>query len=445
MSRELELTMFKTTLALLLISFSISVLAQDDKPKTKPSSATKPEELTPDAKKFITLCNELDKAYQNFHAGAEKHQELDDYVKYITENDPIIEYGPKLEALEKEHHGTHLGLMIARRLMRGTGSLLDTPVDAYQQRALALLSDYAAFEELPEILRLVVAGKPQPGVVLCLRSIIASEKATEQNRLFAKFMLARWSITMAAVREGLEKRLAIVENATTPGSIVERKWLPSHLAALPPQDELDKLKAEGYESLKSLSQSQTPGWQPVVKWVDEKAVIIYVDHESTRAQPRISELAAGFLFQQDHLLPGKPAPELELELIDPSGDPKVAAKKWSLADQKGKCVIIQFSFKGCGPCERMYPDLQDLAKLHPERLSIVSIMADQTREDTLEAINSGKITWGAHFDGHRGPLSTKWAVVAFPGVFIVAPDGKMVAVNYSQSESFKSKIAELCK
>jgi hypothetical protein len=93
----------------------------------------------------------------------------------------------------------------------------------------------------------------------------------------------------------------------------------------------------------------------------------------------------------------------------------------------------------------MYPDLQDLAKQHPEKLSIVSIMADQTREDTLEAIKSGKITWGAHFDGHRGPLCTKWAVVAFPGVFIVAPDGKMVAVNYAQSEPFKAKIAELCK
>src|SRR5262245_50483918 len=117
--------MFKSLLgATACILLAARLLAQSPTPK--------PAELSEDQKKFIALCKELDKAYEDFHAGSEKHQDHDDYIKYITEKDPIIEFGPKLEALEREHHGTHLGLMIVRRLMRGNGSLLDTPVDAYQ-------------------------------------------------------------------------------------------------------------------------------------------------------------------------------------------------------------------------------------------------------------------------------------------------------------------------
>lgn len=399
---------------------------------------TKPTDLTTDEKEFIALVQEMDKAQTAFWEGYRKVEDPAEQEKLFLEKEPSIEFAPKLEALELKHHGTPLGLMIARRLtlMGVGGGVPGNPRDMARRRMLDTLEDYAGDELLPEIMRYFDAGNPEPAIENCLRAIIASPKATEQNRLFAKLMLANWIIQMRDNRDYIEKRLEELKAGEKELWPREAEGLPVRLKPLMPRDKIATLEKEAIENLTAISKSNAEFKQPAVKGVDERWMILKVDDEATKARPCIRDLASGVLFKENHLRPGKLAPELDLEFT--------TGKKWSLADQKGKCVIIQFSFKGCGPCEEMYPTLRELAKEHGEKLSVVSIMADQTREDTVEAVESGKITWSAHFDGHRGPLCTKWAVKGFPTVYVIDQDGKVVA-DVGRGERMKTKIAELCK
>jgi hypothetical protein len=72
-------------------------------------------------------------------------------------------------------------------------------------------------------------------------------------------------------------------------------------------------------------------------------------------------------------------------------------------------------------------------------------MADAAREDTVEAVTSGKITWGAHFDSNRGPLCTKWDVTRVPTVYVIGPDGKIAESGFLPADQLKTRVAELLR
>ena len=302
---------------------------------------------------------------------------------------------------------------------------------------LPVLVHYAAFDELPEMLRYFDSGNTEPAIETCLRAIIATASASEPNRLFAKQTLAEWSIQELDKREYVERRTKELEAGDAPQSPREVKYLKTLQQGMLAVEKLAALEKEAIHIFTELSQLKTDVRQPAVKAIDEGYHLIHVDAEATKMRPLVSEMASGLLFKTQYLRIGKMAPELKLTRVNDNA-------AWTLADQKGKAVIIQFSFKGCGPCEAMYPDLVELAEKYKDKLSVVSIMADETREVSLESYSSGKMPWNVHFDGVRGPLATKWAVRGYPTVYIVAPDGK-IAAEELRGEQLKSKIAELCE
>jgi thiol-disulfide isomerase/thioredoxin len=302
---------------------------------------------------------------------------------------------------------------------------------------LPYLVHYAAFDELPEILRYFDSGNTEGAIETCLRAIIAAPDASESNRLFAKQTLAEWSIQEHDKREYVQRRTKELEAGDAPQSPREVPYLKTLEQGMLAADKLDALEKEAIKIFTQLSQLKSDIRQPAVKAIDPEYHLIKVDAEATKTRPLISDMASGLLFKTQYLRIGKMAPELKLTRVNDDA-------AWTLADQKGKAVIIQFSFKGCGPCEAMYPDLVELTEKYKDKLSFVSIMADETREVSLESHRSGKMPWNVHFDGVRGPLATKWAVRGYPTVYVVAPDGK-IAAEELRGEQLKSKIAELCK
>jgi len=115
-----------------------------------------------------------------------------------------------------------------------------------------------------------------------------------------------------------------------------------------------------------------------------------------------------------------------------------------LSAQKGKVVIIQFCFKGCGPCEAMYPDLREIQKEYGQKISILSITADEKQDETEEAVKVGELTWDVHWDGFRGPIATRWAVSYHPTVYVLDSKG-VVASKDLRGKQLKQKVAELVK
>jgi hypothetical protein len=94
----------------------------------------------------------------------------------------------------------------------------------------------------------------------------------------------------------------------------------------------------------------------------------------------------------------------------------------------------------------MYPVLRAMQKEYADRLSILSVMVDDERKDTEEAVASGKLTGNVHWDGARGvrgSISTLWSVTAFPTVYVIDAEGRIASGGHG--EELAAKIAELLK
>jgi peroxiredoxin len=152
------------------------------------------------------------------------------------------------------------------------------------------------------------------------------------------------------------------------------------------------------------------------------------------SQQLLAERAAAVLFKERQLSIGATAPELEVSLLD--------NKTWRMADQRGKVVIVQFSFTGCNPCEQMYPDLADLAAKHGRRVEVLTLMSDAAPESALAGVASGKFTWSIALDGSPGRIASKWSVSGFPETYVVDLEGKIADCGL-RSDDLREKVGQL--
>lgn len=409
------------------------------------STASTTRELTKAEVEFVELCKEMESAFKDYYARADKLKDPAERTRFRAENDPSTKYVTKLTEFERTHHGTLAALMAAKQLLSlGVSTILPgAPVRVGYRHALTVLGDYAQAPELPSVMGTLILGVPDPEVETFLRHLMNAPATSDQNRVFAKYMLAQWAVGIwdDTDRGFCERRIEELEAGATPSYPGERNRLALRLPMTMPSEKIAELQKEAVETLESLSASSLDVRMPGVVDVDRnwRELIVDVDAEKTKSMPLLKDMAAGVLFRERHLRIDRPAPELSIELV--------SGKKWSLAEQVGKVVVIQFSFKGCGPCEAMYPDLLALTKEHGEKLVILTVMADEKHEVTTAAVESGKLTWNVYWDGRKGPVATKWAVSGFPTVYVVGPDGRIAAdaAQGLRGEPLRTKIAELMR
>ena len=86
--------------------------------------------------------------------------------------------------------------------------------------------------------------------------------------------------------------------------------------------------------------------------------------------------------------------------------------------------------------------MRKLKKLYPDKLSILSVMVDKDLADTIEAVESGKITWDVAWDGDRGPIATRWAISRFPTVYVIGRDGIVTGVDL-RGDELTDRIVDL--
>ncbi len=395
-------------------------------------------ELSKPEEQLVQICEEMYSAFDKYYTSADELKDDAEREKYYADNDPSARYVARLTEFERDNHGTHAGLMAARRLvlLGAGGGEHGNPRDVGRQRALMVLPDYANASVLPEIIRYLDGGNVEPTSERLLRHLINAPDIRDQNRQFARYMLATWALAMRDGREFLERRLAEIAEGSPLQYPKEKENLTEELGNSLLPEKIAELRLEAIEILESLAESRSTVRQPGIAGVDKRWHIIQVDPEKTQTMPMVSELGAGLLFKERHLRVGTLAPELKLALV--------AGGEWSLAEQRGKVAVLQFSFKGCGPCEEMYVDLRALTEKYEGQLSILSVMADEKRADTVDAVNSGKMSWNVHWDGAKGPLATKWAVTSFPTVYVVGPDGRIVAHDL-RGEQLKAQIEKLTR
>ena len=104
----------------------------------------------------------------------------------------------------------------------------------------------------------------------------------------------------------------------------------------------------------------------------------------------------------------------------------------SLAQYKGKVVLMDFWATWCGPCVGEMPNvIAAYSKYHAQGFDVVGISLDQDKSALTGFIASNKMPWRQVFDGKGwgSAVPNQYGVKAIPFGLLIGRDGKIAAVD----------------
>ena len=133
---------------------------------------------------------------------------------------------------------------------------------------------------------------------------------------------------------------------------------------------------------------------------------------------------------------GSPFPDFNETDID--------GKPVSIANHKGKIVLVDFWAVWCGPCVRELPNvLKAYEKYHAKGFEIVGISLDSDKGKLTDFIKAKNMTWQQFFDGQgwKNKLAQKYNVNSIPATYLVDKEGKLIAKNL-RGEALEQAVAK---
>jgi thiol-disulfide isomerase/thioredoxin len=113
-----------------------------------------------------------------------------------------------------------------------------------------------------------------------------------------------------------------------------------------------------------------------------------------------------------------PAPDFQLTGLD--------GKPVSLADARGKIILLNFWASWCGPCRAEVPDLVDLQTRYKDRLQVIGLIVD---DDDMDAIHQFVKDFGINYPVGVAPAELRveyGGIPALPTSFILNAQGRVV-------------------
>jgi peroxiredoxin len=126
---------------------------------------------------------------------------------------------------------------------------------------------------------------------------------------------------------------------------------------------------------------------------------------------------------------GQVAPAFSMKTID--------GKTASLADFKGKYVLLDFWASWCMPCRQENPNVvKAYNKYKTRNFNIFSISLDKDPAAWKQAVAADKLTWthGSELSDFEGPTVRLYQVESIPSSFLIDPAGKIIAKNLRGAE-----------
>lgn len=393
--------------------------------------------LTASEQELVTLMTDFYAALETYWSDGEEYKTREAYNEAVVAGtivDPNLEYIPKLLAFEADHRGEDVGLLALWHVFReaARGGTMDSPACIGRREAVKHLAAYTDSKLLPAVAPKTMLGTYDPEVYESISELVRTHPLPGRSNDILRYTLATECFEIRAVRDRVAKRLESLRAGIEPSRADE---LDIHLAFLERLPSSEKLQQDCKAATKTLeelaSDDDSPRFNRLLG-IDEKWYVVRVIEDDS--YPLVAEKAAAVLFKERRLKTGAPAPDLEVKLLDDT--------LWRMADQRGKVVVVQFSFTGCGPCERMYPDLASLSEDYGAEVAILTLMRDKTRDNALEAMEDGKLTWSVAIDGNPGRIAAKWSVSGFPEIYVVDRDGNIAAEGL-RGEKLRKEVVRL--
>ena len=118
---------------------------------------------------------------------------------------------------------------------------------------------------------------------------------------------------------------------------------------------------------------------------------------------------------------GEPAPDAPVERLDGSGET-------SLADYRGRWVLVNFWASWCEPCRTEAPALERYSRRHADDLDVVGIAVKDSTAAATEFAREYDLTYDLLRDG-AGERMDAWGILALPESFLVDPEGDLALIH----------------
>src|SRR6476619_559483 len=125
----------------------------------------------------------------------------------------------------------------------------------------------------------------------------------------------------------------------------------------------------------------------------------------------------------------------------------INGKPVSVANYKGKVVLVDFWATWCGPCVAELPNvLKAYQKYHDKGFEILGISLDQDKEKLTGFTKEKNMTWQQYFDGKgwQSKLGAKYGINSMPATFLLDKDGKIIGKDL-RGEALEQALANTLK
>ncbi len=159
------------------------------------------------------------------------------------------------------------------------------------------------------------------------------------------------------------------------------------------------------------------------------------------AESRLQQLRrdAKFTLQdavQFGLLTNRPSPNWRTTDLD--------GHERGLAEYRGKVLVLDFWYRGCGWCIRAMPQMKQLADdFAGQDVAIVGVNSDQNLDDARFVIDRLKLNYPTIKNGESGDaISPKYKIHGWPTLVIIDQQGVVRHFHFGYSPTLRSELAD---